>query len=80
MLQFVPSSLKHIGIFQDCIEVHVRSTKGPIDVYICEVSLDNPDIKASENTDQLSCERKQADLLEVNTILEDRKIKVLKAE
>uniref|UniRef100_A0A670ZCQ8 E2F transcription factor 6 n=1 Tax=Pseudonaja textilis TaxID=8673 RepID=A0A670ZCQ8_PSETE len=41
---------------EDCIEVHVRSTKGPIDVYLCEVSLDNPDIKASENTDQLSCE------------------------
>ncbi|XP_058034558.1 transcription factor E2F6 [Ahaetulla prasina] len=41
---------------EDCIEVHVRSTKGPIDIYLCEVSLDNPDVKTSENTDELSCE------------------------
>ncbi|XP_063170665.1 transcription factor E2F6 [Candoia aspera] len=43
---------------EDCIKVHVRSTEGPIDVYLCEVSLDNPDVEAAENTDQLSCKSK----------------------
>ncbi|XP_062981237.1 transcription factor E2F6 [Elgaria multicarinata webbii] len=43
---------------EDCIEVRIRSTKGPIDVYLCEVPLDNPDADALKNTENLSCENK----------------------
>ncbi|XP_015271896.1 PREDICTED: transcription factor E2F6 isoform X2 [Gekko japonicus] len=43
---------------EDCIEVRLRSTKGPIDVYLCEVPLGNPDGDASKNTGSLSFETK----------------------
>ncbi|NXF37829.1 E2F6 factor, partial [Nyctibius bracteatus] len=36
---------------EDHIEVHVKSTKGPIDVYLCEVEQEKPGAKASEDTD-----------------------------
>uniref|UniRef100_A0A8D0ED06 E2F transcription factor 6 n=1 Tax=Salvator merianae TaxID=96440 RepID=A0A8D0ED06_SALMN len=42
----------------DCIEVRIRSTKGPIDVYLCEVPLNNPNADALKNTDNLSCQSK----------------------
>ncbi|KQK77004.1 hypothetical protein AAES_130093 [Amazona aestiva] len=35
---------------QDCISVHVKSTKGPIDVYLCEVEPEKPGAKTSEDT------------------------------
>ncbi|XP_038605450.1 transcription factor E2F6 isoform X1 [Tachyglossus aculeatus] len=34
---------------EDCIEVHIKSTKGPIDVYLCEVEQGNPGSKTFEN-------------------------------
>ncbi|XP_054833930.1 transcription factor E2F6 isoform X2 [Eublepharis macularius] len=43
---------------EDCIEVRLRSTKGPIDVYLCEVPLCNPDADALRNTGSLSFETK----------------------
>ncbi|KAF7247886.1 Transcription factor E2F6 [Varanus komodoensis] len=42
---------------EDCIEVRIRSTKGPIEVYLC-MPLDNPDTDTLKNTDNLSCENK----------------------
>ncbi|XP_068276318.1 transcription factor E2F6 isoform X2 [Nyctibius grandis] len=36
---------------EDHIEVHVKSTKGPIDVYLCEVEQEKPGAKASEDMD-----------------------------
>ncbi|NWX41805.1 E2F6 factor, partial [Steatornis caripensis] len=41
---------------EDCIEVHVKSTKGPIDVYLCEVQQEKPDAKTSEETDTVTSE------------------------
>ncbi|NXK75601.1 E2F6 factor, partial [Amazona guildingii] len=35
---------------QDCVSVHVKSTKGPIDVYLCEVEPEKPGAKTSEDT------------------------------
>ncbi|NXR91638.1 E2F6 factor, partial [Hypocryptadius cinnamomeus] len=35
----------------DHIEVHVKSTKGPIDVYLCEVEKENPGAKTCEDMD-----------------------------
>ncbi|XP_030899803.2 transcription factor E2F6 isoform X2 [Melopsittacus undulatus] len=35
----------------DCIAVHVKSTKGPIDVYLCEVEPEKPGAKIFEDTD-----------------------------
>ncbi|XP_060089848.1 transcription factor E2F6 isoform X2 [Heteronotia binoei] len=43
---------------EDCIEVRLRSTKGPIDVYLCEVPLSNTDGDALKNTGSLSFETK----------------------
>ncbi|KAJ7340909.1 hypothetical protein JRQ81_004196 [Phrynocephalus forsythii] len=40
---------------EDCIEIRIRSTKGPVDVYLCEVPLDNPDGDALKNTPNFSC-------------------------
>ncbi|XP_009273848.1 transcription factor E2F6 isoform X2 [Aptenodytes patagonicus] len=34
---------------EDCIEVHVKSTKGPIDVYLCEVEQEKPGAKTFED-------------------------------
>ncbi|NXC93920.1 E2F6 factor, partial [Certhia familiaris] len=34
----------------DHIEVHVKSTKGPIDVYLCEVEKEKPGAKTCEDT------------------------------
>ncbi|KAM6323991.1 transcription factor E2F6 [Aegotheles albertisi] len=41
---------------EDCIEVHVKSTKGPIDVYLCEVKQEKPGAKTSEDTDSVTSE------------------------
>ncbi|NXH11053.1 E2F6 factor, partial [Bucco capensis] len=41
---------------EDCIEVHVKSTKGPIDVYLCEVEQDKPGAKTFEDTDTVDSE------------------------
>ncbi|NXI92965.1 E2F6 factor, partial [Psophia crepitans] len=41
---------------EDCIEVHVKSTKGPIDVYLCEVEQQKPGAKTSEDTDTVTSE------------------------
>ncbi|XP_072857703.2 transcription factor E2F6 [Pogona vitticeps] len=43
---------------EDCIEIRIRSTKGPIDVYLCEVPLDNPDADALKSTANVSCTSK----------------------
>ncbi|NWI31378.1 E2F6 factor, partial [Sula dactylatra] len=36
---------------EDCIEVHVKSTKGPIDVYLCEVEQERSGAKTFEDVD-----------------------------
>ncbi|NXP45444.1 E2F6 factor, partial [Heliornis fulica] len=36
---------------EDSIEVHVKSTRGPIDVYLCEVEQEKPSTEAFEDTD-----------------------------
>ncbi|KFP24960.1 Transcription factor E2F6, partial [Colius striatus] len=41
---------------EDCIKVHVKSTKGPIDVYLCEVEQQKSGAKTSEDTDTISLE------------------------
>ncbi|NXI54398.1 E2F6 factor, partial [Chloroceryle aenea] len=41
---------------EDCIEVHVKSTKGPIDVYLCEVEQEKPGAKTYEDTDTVISE------------------------
>ncbi|NXL51878.1 E2F6 factor, partial [Podilymbus podiceps] len=33
---------------EDCIEVHVKSTRGPIDVYLCEVEQEKPGAKTED--------------------------------
>lgn len=43
-------------ILQDCIKVHVKSTKGPIDVYLCEVEQDKPADKNSEDKEAVTSE------------------------
>ncbi|RMC17260.1 hypothetical protein DUI87_05838 [Hirundo rustica rustica] len=40
----------------DHIEVHVKSTKGPVDVYLCEVEEDKPDAKTCEDMDTVTNE------------------------
>ncbi|NWZ62235.1 E2F6 factor, partial [Acrocephalus arundinaceus] len=40
----------------DHIEVHVKSTKGPIDVYLCEVEEEKPDAKTCEDMDSVTSE------------------------
>ncbi|NXJ16174.1 E2F6 factor, partial [Odontophorus gujanensis] len=41
---------------EDCIKVHVKSTKGPIDVYLCEVEQDKPGDKTSEDKEAVTSE------------------------
>ncbi|XP_010074233.1 PREDICTED: transcription factor E2F6-like, partial [Pterocles gutturalis] len=41
---------------EDCIEVHVKSTKGPIDVYLCEVEQEKPGAKTSDDMDTVTSE------------------------
>ncbi|XP_021247086.1 transcription factor E2F6 isoform X2 [Numida meleagris] len=41
---------------EDCIKVHVKSTKGPIDVYLCEVEQDKPGDKTSEDKEVVTSE------------------------
>ncbi|NXD82472.1 E2F6 factor, partial [Halcyon senegalensis] len=41
---------------EDCIEVHVKSTNGPIDVYLCEVEQEKPGAKTYEDTDAVTSE------------------------
>ncbi|KGL84260.1 Transcription factor E2F6, partial [Tinamus guttatus] len=41
---------------EDSIEVHIKSTKGPIDVYLCEVEQDKRGAKAFEDTDTVTSE------------------------
>ncbi|NXB07308.1 E2F6 factor, partial [Cnemophilus loriae] len=40
----------------DHIEVHVKSTKGPIDVYLCEVEKEKPGAKTYEDMDTVTSE------------------------
>ncbi|NWS18252.1 E2F6 factor, partial [Pachyramphus minor] len=40
----------------DHIEVHVKSTKGPIDVYLCEVEKEKPGAKTCEEMDTVTSE------------------------
>ncbi|NXX30721.1 E2F6 factor, partial [Nicator chloris] len=40
----------------DHIEVHVKSTKGPIDVYLCEVEKEKPGAKTYEHMDTVTSE------------------------
>ncbi|NXJ66362.1 E2F6 factor, partial [Rostratula benghalensis] len=40
----------------DCVEVHVKSTKGPIDVYLCEVEQEKSSAKTFEDTDTVASE------------------------
>ncbi|XP_004176908.4 transcription factor E2F6 isoform X1 [Taeniopygia guttata] len=40
----------------DHIEVHVKSTKGPIDVYLCEVEKEDPGAKTCEDMDTVTSE------------------------
>ncbi|NXG73988.1 E2F6 factor, partial [Baryphthengus martii] len=46
---------------EDCIEVHVKSTKGPIDVYLCEVEQEKPGAKTYEDTDTVTSETEPSD-------------------
>ncbi|XP_010124252.1 PREDICTED: transcription factor E2F6 [Chlamydotis macqueenii] len=41
---------------EDCIEVHVKSTKGPVDVYLCEVQQEKPGAKTFQDTDAITSE------------------------
>ncbi|NXE10136.1 E2F6 factor, partial [Lophotis ruficrista] len=41
---------------EDCIEVHVKSTKGPVDVYLCEVQQEKPGAKTFQDTDSITSE------------------------
>ncbi|NXM43884.1 E2F6 factor, partial [Gymnorhina tibicen] len=41
---------------EDHIEVHVKSTKGPIDVYLCEVEKEKPGAKTCEDMDTFTSE------------------------
>ncbi|NWS68812.1 E2F6 factor, partial [Crotophaga sulcirostris] len=41
---------------ENCIEVHVKSTKGPIDVYLCEVEQKKPGAKTFEDMDAVPSE------------------------
>ncbi|NXS96245.1 E2F6 factor, partial [Jacana jacana] len=45
----------------DCIEVHVKSTKGPIDVYLCEVEQEKPGAKTFEDTNTVASETEPSD-------------------
>ncbi|KAM9018377.1 transcription factor E2F6 isoform 4-T4 [Guaruba guarouba] len=46
---------------EDCIAVHVKSTKGPIDVYLCEVEPEKPGAKTSEDTGTVIFETEPTD-------------------
>ncbi|XP_069829267.1 transcription factor E2F6 isoform X2 [Dendropsophus ebraccatus] len=35
---------------EDCIEIHIKSTKGPIDVFLCEVEQRDTDQKSAEES------------------------------
>ncbi|NXW51132.1 E2F6 factor, partial [Nyctiprogne leucopyga] len=41
---------------EDCIEVHMKSTRGPIDVYLCEVEQEKQSAKTFENMDAVTSE------------------------
>lgn len=41
---------------ENCIEVRIKSTKGPIDVYLCDVPLDNPDADTLKSSGNISSE------------------------
>ncbi|NWX81473.1 E2F6 factor, partial [Nothoprocta pentlandii] len=43
---------------EDSIEVHIKSTKGPIDVYLCEVEQDKQGAKTFEDMDTVTSEIK----------------------
>lgn len=45
-----------VTILQDCIKVHVKSTKGPIDVYLCDVEQDKPGDKTSGDKEAVTSE------------------------
>ncbi|XP_006910299.1 transcription factor E2F6 isoform X1 [Pteropus alecto] len=46
---------------EDSIAVHIRSTKGPIDVYLCEVEQDHSSNKVSEGVGTSSSKNKRPD-------------------
>ncbi|NXS56748.1 E2F6 factor, partial [Brachypteracias leptosomus] len=41
---------------ENCVEVHVKSTKGPIDVYLCEVEQEKAGARTSEDMDIVTSE------------------------
>ncbi|NXC19140.1 E2F6 factor, partial [Corythaeola cristata] len=41
---------------EDCIEIHVKSTKGPVDVYLCEVEQEKTSGKTFEDMDTIASE------------------------
>ncbi|NXJ99491.1 E2F6 factor, partial [Corythaixoides concolor] len=41
---------------EDCIEIHVKSTKGPVNVYLCEVEQEKTGAKTFEDMDAISSE------------------------
>lgn len=56
---------------EDHIEVHVKSTKGPIDVYLCEVEKEKPGANTCEDTDTFTNETVHPD--EVRSPMEEKK-------
>ncbi|XP_061207701.1 transcription factor E2F6 isoform X2 [Neopsephotus bourkii] len=59
---------------EDCIAVHVKSTKGPIDVYLCEVEPEKPGAKTSGDTDTVTSETEPTDTPdEVRSLEEEEK-------
>lgn len=56
---------------EDHIEVHVKSTKGPIDVYLCEVEKEKPGANTCEDMDTFTNETVHPD--EVRSPMEEKK-------
>ncbi|XP_019392945.1 PREDICTED: transcription factor E2F6 isoform X3 [Crocodylus porosus] len=49
---------------ENCIEVRIKSTKGPIDVYLCEVEQEKPGAKTFEDMGTLTSETKSTGALD----------------
>ncbi|XP_062344459.1 transcription factor E2F6 isoform X2 [Cinclus cinclus] len=61
----------------DHIEVHVKSTKGPIDVYLCEVEKEKPDGKTCEDMDTVTSETETTFYPdEVRSPMEEKKLEM----
>ena len=55
------TALVHLDVcvlYQDSITVHIRSTRGPIDVYLCEVEQDHSNGKTSDRAGTSSSKSK----------------------